>query len=158
MSEHTVSPGHIERPPGSMETVEERREEPGQDYPSSADVGHVPVTPVMTEDDAVLVRVVGTPAPPETDVNWQAYRAFVEDDTVQIAGASRNRTRLFVRNGNAAGGDSVFLMPTGTTPREFGYVLEAQDTAEFFHNQQVWARCAAGDTATLSVFVEYVVE
>lgn len=158
MSEHTVSPSHIGRPPGSMETVEERREEPGQDYPSGADVGHIPVTPVQTEDDAVLVRVVGTPAPPETDVEWEAYPAFVENRSVEIAGANRNRMRLFIRNGNAAGGDSVYLTPLGSTPREFGYVLEAQDAVEMFHNRAVWARTASGDSATLSVFVEYVVE
>jgi hypothetical protein len=140
-----------------METVEERSLEPGQDYPSSADVGHE-LVPEIETDDAVLVRVVGTPAPPETYVDWEAFPAFIAGNTVQIAGANRNRARLFIRNGNAAAGDSVSLMPTGTTAREFGYVLEAQDAVEFFHNGPVWAQCASGESATLAVFVEYVTE
>lgn len=156
--EHTTTPGHIERPPESLRTVEERSEEPAQDYPSGTDVGFEPIVPALDEEDAVLVRVVGTPAPPETDVQWQGFPAHVADSTIQIAGANRNRMRLLIRNRNAAAGDTVFLLPTPTTPRDFGYALDAQDSVEFFHNGPVWAQCESGDTATLAVFVEYVVE
>jgi hypothetical protein len=141
-----------------METVEERTVEPEQDYPSGEDTGHAIVSPDADVDDAVLVRVVETPALPESFVDWQAFPAFIADNAVQVAGANRNRTRMFIRNGNAAAGESVLLMPEGTTPREFGYVLEAQDAVEFFHNGPVWAQCAAGESAPLSVFVEYVAE
>jgi hypothetical protein len=139
-----------------METVEERTGEPEQDYASSLDVGHEPAVPLLDEDDAVLVRVVGTPDPPETNVDWEAFPVAVGTNIIQIAGANRNRTRLFLRNINASGGDSVSLMPTGATAREFGYVLEAQDSVEFFHNGPVWAQCASGESATLAAFVEHV--
>jgi hypothetical protein len=140
-----------------METVEERSQEPAQDYQSSADTGFATVPPPPDVDDAVLVHVVNVPQAPDTITEWSTYPAFVGARAVEIAGENLNRTRLWIRNGNAAGGDTVALVPDGSTPREFGYALEAQDTVEFFHNRRVWAQCATGDTATLYVIVEYVV-
>lgn len=156
--EHTTAPGHIERPPRSMETVEEREVEPGQDYPSSGDVGYSPGGAPHADEDVVAVRVVNAPSPPETITEWQAFPVFVSTSAVEIVGANRNRSRAFIRNANASGGNECYLLPSGSTPREFGYMLEAQDAAEFFHNQAVWAQCATGESATLYVFVEYVVE
>jgi len=155
-----------ERPPNWHEGIESRTEygQAGpsyEDYPSAGDVGFSGAEPVGAPEvlEPIPVVVVAAPPIPTRVIGWRPFRVTVDDSrSVMLSGASKNRTRLFLRNTNAAAGNSVFLMADGTHEPGFGYELQAGDTLELFHNDDVWARCAATQTATVSVSGEYVLE
>lgn len=159
-----MSAGEIIRPPHYGEGPETRTEagEAGpsyEDYPTGEDVGFTGTPPETPEWEAVEVAIVSMPKPAQRRTTWRPTNAFVDGTRpTHLSGASMNRNRLVVKNTNAAGGASVFLVPDATTPPNFGYELQAQDTLELFHNEDVWAVCLATFTATVSYAAEFDAE
>ena len=160
----------IERPPHYGQGPETRTEmgEAGpsyEDFPTGSDLGFAPME--APPDEAIQVEVVGMPPTPDRLLSWRPNNVLVQGLDVaasgsgrpaQIGGVNRNRTRLFVKNTNAAAGDSVFLVTDSTTDAAFGYELQAQDTLELFHNEEVWAVCLPTETARVSYSAEYVID
>lgn len=72
----------------------------------------------------------------------------------QIAANSPNRTRLIIRNLDAA--NSVFITQDAMNLNQaFAYELPFGQREEFLHNRALWVFCAATKTAKISVFREF---
>lgn len=172
MTEET--PREIQRPPHYGEGPEARTElgEAGpsyEDYPTALDVGFDVETkataPDVADMEAIPVVVVGAPRESERRVTWRAQTVTVggvgasSERPVQLSGAEAHRSRLIIRNLNATGGDSVYLIPDSTTPPgDFGYELQPQDFLELYHSAAVWAVCVVGDTARVGISAEHVLD
>ena len=109
------------------------------------------------DQNPIPVYVTNPAATPELQ-DWTSQRVFVtEAQATQLVGARRNRTRAFVKN---EGPDDIYLgREATTTSPNHSYLLSAMNdrVVELFHNSAIWAICAAGDTANVSVLEEYTV-
>lgn len=144
------------RPSHFRETPEERTElEPQQDYPTEAEV-EVDDDYGWPAADMEPIPVYITEVPPvdQKITDWNAATIVVSDgEPIQLTGANRNRTRLLVRNNDAA--NSVRLSRDAITPGYLAYTLPAGANVEMLHNSGLWAACDAGETAEVSVLTEY---
>lgn len=127
------------------------------DFPGEADTQPEQLfEPDWSHDNPIPVYIVSTPEVPQI-VEWSSTRITVQDAPVQILGAKRNRVRAIIQN---EGGGAIFIGPDMSVSTALAYKLNvaANYTIEMTHNSDVWARCAAGDSAVINVIQEYVVE
>lgn len=129
-----------------------------QDYDYPADQDTKPVDfpePDWSADNPIPVYQVDRPQIPDI-VEWSSNRITIVDQPVQIIGANRNRLRALIQN---EGGGAVYIGPDMSVSTAMAYKLNvaANYTIEMTHNSDVWARCAAGDSAVVNVLQEYTV-
>lgn len=135
--------------PDRGETVETTNQD--YDYPTTSDKPGDLYKPEWGDDNPIPVYVVERPRQPQI-TEWSSERFIVADSAVQIAGSRRNRVRMVVKN---EGTDSVYIDPTQGVNAAFSFRLAQNEEVELTNNGQVWARCEATDTATISVVQEY---
>lgn len=126
--------------------------DPPVDYPTEA--FPVEADPDIGDDAPIPVVVVDT-VEPNDYTNWSAEQFIVGEVPIRIAGARRNRKRLLIAN---TGADTVYLVPGAVSAAGFGYPLVINTDVELTHNFDVYAVCAATDTATIGVIQEYVID
>lgn len=104
-----------------------------------------------------LVQVVGPvqsvrPLPPRS---WAATPWAIDANGPQmIAGHLAQRSRLVITNN---GTNNVYLAATkeSCTPGSGMQIASGARPVEMFHTSEVWAVCAAAETAVLAVFAEF---
>lgn len=145
----------IERPPHFRETPEQRTEiEPTVDYPSAGEIEPYPEQPIEL-DEPLPVDTGATVPASEEPKDWSCSTVTVTDARhVQLAGVDNQRTRLFIRNNDAA--NAVFIGRGQTDPIFTMYQVEPGDFVELFHQRAVWAVCDSGLTAVVSVLQEFI--
>lgn len=151
-----------ERPSEFRESVEERTEiEAPADYPTPDQDGKFDAAqsfqPVEHGEPAVSppVPVYQVVPPPDVRVftDWQPNTMGLNGQPVLLAGANRRRTRLVVRNLDAA--NPVFLARQGGSNAQMGaYQLPPGQDVEIFHNSQVYAFSTV-DGTQVTLFAEY---
>ena len=106
--------------------------------------------------DAIPVVVVDTYTAGNL-VDWSANRQTVTgENTVRIAGASRNRKRLLITNN---GPNTVYLVSGEVSASGFGYPLRSTDPPlEMLHNEAVFATCVTAESALVGVIQEYDID
>lgn len=109
-----------------------------------------------TNENPLPVYQVQLPNP-QSISQWSGERFFVDSgQPVELAGAKRNRTRLLLKN---KGPNSVFLNDNSSVNTALAYELAMGDEPlELRHNSNVWAKCATGETASVSVVQEWDVD
>lgn len=141
------APTREEQPPAST---------PADDFPGpDAPVQDFPA-PMFSDIDPVPVFDV-TPAKEPELIRWSSERATIDEFTaVQIAGGRKNRTRMVLTN---EGPEAVYLGPNMQVGVGFSFSLFGPvNQLELFTNEEVWARCAPGETAVIGIIQEYAVE
>lgn len=90
-------------------------------------------------------------------VDWSAERFTVSgENTIRIAGASRNRKRLLITNN---GPNTVYLVRGEVTTSSFGYPLRSTDAPlEMLHNEAVFAACVTAESALVGIVQEYDID
>lgn len=145
----------VERPSKADEQPLERAVDPNLDYPTDeSQDDHVEYGFEEPEVEPLPVYMVEPPPVEQELRKWTSEQLSVDDVARRIAGGNRNRSLLTVVNHSS---NDVFIGPgydvnTGNSGR-----IEANSSQEFKHVQEMWAICSSGNTATLSVFTEYVV-
>lgn len=129
-----------------------------RDYPTDEDTTIVEFPePDWSAAEPIPVYVVNPASAPEVK-DWSSSRAYVTTQPVEVAGARRNRSRLFIRN---EGPDDCYIGGDATTVSAgHSYKVGATNdrVIELWHNSSVFALCASGDEATLNIIDEYTVD
>jgi hypothetical protein len=111
--------------------------------------------PGYSDDTPLPVYIVSEAQTPEINM-WSSSRMAVTDNpSVHVTGARANRTRLLIRN---EGESPVHISRSQDVNIALAFRLKLDEMVELLHNQDVWARCATGGVATISVVEEYTVE
>lgn len=124
------------------------------DYPTDADKQPDFPEPDWSHDQPIPVYVVERPEAPQV-LDWSSTQINVTANAVEILGARRNRTRVIIKND---GTNAVIIGKDMALNTALNFSLSANEQIEMLHNGSVWARCAAGETATVNVMQEFTVE
>lgn len=129
-------------------TSDTELEYPTEPYPVEVDPD--------AHDDAPIPVVVVDSVEPSDYRDWSGEPFLVDENrAIHIAGARPNRARMVIRNN---GPDTVYLLRNAVSGVAFGFPLATGADIEMTHNFDVWAICAATDTASIGVLQEYVID
>lgn len=140
------APTRAEQPPTSNQDI---------DYPGPEDVTPQAMEPDWSHDQPIPVYIVDRQETPQFE-DWSGIRVAVTANAVELVGARRNRKRCVIQN---EGTNEVYLrrtMDVNTTGLDFA--VPANGSIEMLHNGSVWAKCAAGESATVNVLQEFTVD
>lgn len=145
------------RPSTFDETVSERTVAPAEDYPTGVegDYEHDPTANYGYRGQ--VERPVGVyitdPIPSDRPViEWAGGTATITSTPTAVVGNDRNRARLVFQNLDPA--ETVYLTRRQSDLTFTGRAVPPGAEIEMLHCSEVWAVCAAGDTAAVSWHVE----
>lgn len=134
--------------------------------PTTQQVNESQFTPEFPTDSATAaqleqlraaLRYIGTQAQKVTETPARHIlfpSVTVTETPIQIAGYQPNRKRLVIRNTNDAGGDSIYLGNSQSVDTN-GFEIPAGAQQEIYACDEIWAVCAATETARVEMIAEH---
>lgn len=142
--------------PSHDESVQERTISPDVDFPTEESTEPEQLGWEHSEIEPIPVYQVGIPPVADVIVGFGSDRYTVTTNPVQCAGANRNRTSLSIVNHSTT--NEVYIAGTPQVSSAFSGKIDAGASLDLEHNSAVWAICATGESAEISVFQEYTLD
>lgn len=138
-----TDPNEARRPSHWNKDINQFEVDPRLEYPTDATdhVRELGFTPAANPTPVYLTEV---PPADRTLRHWAAGNTTVGLVPIQLCGADRRRKRMLVTNTGDTNG--LYVTRRDSDLGFMGYLLEANQSVEMFHNDQVWALAAANTT------------
>lgn len=119
------------------------------------DDGDIPETlKPEPEPEPIPVKIVQETARERLD--WRPVRFLVTETKQQVVGRHEKRRSIVIRN--LATADTVYLGADESVSTYTGFALEQGKELELRTTEDIWAVCAATETAEISIAYEYAIE